>query len=198
MTNPPDLRADSFYQNPWPVYAWLREHDPVHWSEQFGAWIVTRFDDVMAIMRDPERFSNAGRQLEILERLPGDAQAKLGLLMEFYRQGGLINSDPPAHTRLRKLVQRAFTPSAVERIRPRVQAMVDVLLDRHAATGRMEIIRDLAKPLPSQVIAAMLGAPEKDRPQFGSWADQISRFLGANPLTVEIAFEAQTAIVQMN
>jgi len=193
----PDLRADAFYQNPWPVYAWLREHDPVHWSEQFGAWIVTRFDDVMAIMRDPDRFSNAGRQLELLERLPADAQDRLGPIKEFYRQGGLINSDPPAHTRLRRLVQRAFTLSAVERIRPRVQAMVDALIDRHLATGCMELIRDLAKPLPSQVIAAMLGAPEKDRPQFGGWADQISRYLGAQPLTVEIALQAQDAIVQM-
>ena len=193
----PDLLDDSFFQNPWPVYAWLRENDPVHWSMQHQAWLVTRFADVYAILRDPQRFSNAGRQLKMLEQLPPESRESTKAIREFYKEGGMINADPPEHTRLRRLVGKAFTPNAMEALRPRVQVLIDQMLDEIEPRGSVEVNRELASPLPAMMIAEILGAPEKDRPRFGPWADQISAFLSTPDLTVEVVLEAQSAILQM-
>jgi cytochrome P450 len=197
MTFPPDLLSDEFFQNPYPVYEELRSQDPVHWSEQLGAWIVTRYADVQEMFRDSENFSNAGRQLERLERLPAAAQAKLEPLLQFYHCGGLINADPPDHTRLRRLLQRAFTPRSLENMRPRMQEVMEDLLSPHLKAGHLEVIADVSGPLPSLTIAEMLGASEKDRPLFGKWADMIIHFLTVPELDVETALEAQSAILQM-
>ena len=88
MSFQPDLLSEEFFQNPYPVYDELRRCDPVHWSEPLGTWIITRYLDVQEMFRDTENFSNAGRQLERLERLPDEVKAKLGALMQFYRCGG--------------------------------------------------------------------------------------------------------------
>lgn len=197
MSFQPDLLSDEFFQNPYPVYDELRRRDPVHWSEQLGAWIITRYADVVDMFRDTENFSNAGRQLERLERLPEPVKAKLGSLLQFYRCGGLINADPPDHTRLRRLLQRAFTPRALENIRPGMKITTERLISAHLKEGRMEVIAHLSRPLPSLTIAEMLGASEADRPRFGKWAETIIRYLSEPELKAETALDAQDAIVQM-
>jgi cytochrome P450 len=192
----PDLLADSFFEHPFSTYAWLREHDPVHWSGQLQAWVVTRHDDVVAILRDPKRFSNAGRQLETLEHLPQSAQASLCPMKEEYKKAGIINADPPEHTRMRQLLNKAFSASHVEQLRPRVHELTDELIDQHLPNGRMDIYTDLSRPLPMYVFCEMMGVPVSDRHLFVPWTQAVTKFVVTPQLTVEIALEAQEAIAQ--
>ncbi|HEV8457259.1 MAG TPA: cytochrome P450 [Methylomirabilota bacterium] len=161
----PEFNAD-----PYPFYHRLREADPVHQSP-LGFWVLTRYDDCVMVLRDP-RFGRAGFE-GLLESVYGNTveQGRLPTSMLF--------RDPPDHTRLRGLVSRAFTPRVVEGLRPRIQQIVDGLLDRVQGAGRMEVISDLAYPLPVTVISEMLGVPEEDRERIKQWSADIARSLDA-------------------
>ena len=161
----PEFNAD-----PYPFYHRLREADPVHRSP-LGFWVLTRYDDCVMVLRDP-RFGRAGFE-GVLESVYGNTveQGRLPTSMLF--------RDPPDHTRLRGLVSRAFTPRVVEALRPRIQQIVDGLLDRVQSAGRMEVISDLAYPLPVIVISEMLGVPEEDRERIKQWSADIARSLDA-------------------
>ena len=159
-----------FNANPYPFYHRLREADPVHQSP-LGFWVLTRYDDCVMVLRDP-RFGRAGFE-GLLESVYGNTveQGRLPTSMLF--------RDPPDHTRLRGLVSRAFTPRVVEGLRPRIQQIVDGLLDRVQGAGRMEVISDLAYPLPVTVISEMLGVPEGARERIKQWSAEIARSLDA-------------------
>jgi cytochrome P450 len=173
------LADPAFVDDPYPVYRQLRESDPVHWSPGWGMWLVTRYADVATIARDPIRYSNAGRVAARMSPFSGDERAELGAFRSHFASG-LIDSDPPDHTRLRSLVVRAFTPRVVETLRPRIAGLVEDLLRPYRPVGRFDLVRDLAYPLPATVIAELLGLPVEDREQFKHWADVISRFYGSH------------------
>jgi cytochrome P450 len=150
--------AEGFAENPYPQYASLREADPVHHSP-FGIWVLFRYDDVRAFLRDQtlsvdERHMHSTVFSELAQKEMGDA-AEMGTY-------SMLNVDPPAHTRLRRLVSKAFTPRMIERLRPRIEELVDVILDRAASAGGMELMDDLAFPLPFAVITDLLGMPDTD------------------------------------
>ncbi|MBW0113783.1 cytochrome P450 [Pseudonocardia abyssalis] len=170
-----DLLGDDAVRDPYPLLAALREHDPVHWSEKYRSWFVTRFDDVSDALRDP-RFSSDRISPYRRAKLDGpDAdpavRAAFGVLEDW-----MVFQDPPDHTRLRKLLSRAFTPRAVDRVRARVVDVADELLDAAlaAGTGTTDLIADYAYPLTAAVIAEMLGVPRRDHPRFKDWSDQIT------------------------
>ncbi len=182
--------------NPYPLYEQLRSEDPVHWSDLANSWILTRYDDVkFALQYDPRL--TAERQSLLFKQLPEAMQAEMQPLRRCLL-AFMSNYDPPDHTRLRALVGKAFTPRMLERLRPRIQAIVDELLDAVKDTGCMEVIRDFAYPLPAIVIAEMLGVPPEDRDQFKHWADDIAAFLeGVSPTFPNIARRAnQSALEQ--
>jgi len=170
----PEVRA-----NPYPFYAQLRSQDPVHWDEELGFWVLTRYADIASVYHDP-RFSRAQGLRRGFERLPESEQV---IAEPVYRSFSktMFYSDPPYHTRLRGLVNSAFTPTAVEQMRPYVQRTVDSLLDAVQANGKMDVIHDFAYPLPILVIAQMLGLPVKDRVRFKSWSDDLFAILGSVP-----------------
>ncbi|MCH8901571.1 MAG: cytochrome P450 [Chloroflexi bacterium] len=183
----PEVRA-----NPYPLYHQLREEEPVHWSELMEAWVLTRYDDVSALLKD-SRFSADRRKAN--NRFAREAAARI-------EEGPLANAttmlgaDPPEHTRLRGLVSKAFTPRVVEAMRPHIQEIVDSLLDDVQESGRMDIIGDLAYPLPVIVIAEMLGVPPADRDDFKRWSDDIVATLG--PLAApEVIEKARISIQEM-
>lgn len=187
----------TFIEMPYPVYAELQAVDPVHWSAAWNAWVITRYTDVLAILRNPQGFSSAGRQMQMLQQLSPADQATLQPLKEYYAAGGIINTDPPDHTRLRKLVNKAFTPRAVNKMQSRIQQLVDKLLDASADHAEIDIILDFAYPLPAIVIAEMMGAPANDRDQFKHWSEQINAFLGTGRPDATLAHHAQSAILDM-
>src|SRR5690606_33054048 len=133
-----------FFDRPYPVYAELQLADPIHWSAKWNAWIITRYDDVLAVLRNTQDFSSAGRQMRILQQLTQADQDNLRPLKQHYATGGLINTDPPDHTRLRKLVNKAFTPRAVNKIQSRIQQIVDELLDVASEKVEIDLIQDFA------------------------------------------------------
>jgi pimeloyl-[acyl-carrier protein] synthase len=157
-----------FVSNPYPTYHQLRALDPVHHSP-LGFWVLTRYEDVVTALRDP-RFAK--------EALAAFVAARFGMPLP---GGGLsmLDRDPPDHTRLRGLVSKAFTPRVVEVLRPRVQQIVDRLLDQVDGAGAMDLIEDFAYPIPVIVICEMLGVPVADRERFKQWGLDIARGLDA-------------------
>ena len=191
------LASESFVRDPYPLLRELREQAPVYRSDALGAWLLTRFDDVMVSFRDVERYSNEGRLGKAVEYLPPDVRAGFGAFEAHYRTRGLLHSDPPAHTRLRLLVRDLFTPRAVESMRPRVEAIVDQLLSAVQPAGRMDAIEHLAMPLPAIVIAGIFGVPDEDRLRVVAWSDDVLAFQGQNRPSVELLARAQRAIAEL-
>jgi cytochrome P450 len=166
----PDFLAD-----PYPVYHRLRAEDPVH-HHPFGFYVLTRYDDVAAFLRDA-RFDKSGYQALFESRFGGGPDGSWLALSMLFR-------DPPDHTRLRALVSKAFTPRVVETLRPRVQAIVDRLLERVTGAGRMDVIADLAYPLPVTVISELLGVPAAEADAVRGWSFHVARALDAIALPV--------------
>jgi cytochrome P450 len=170
-----DLLDPGFLADPYPVYHRLRAEDPVH-HHPLGFYVLTRYEDVAAFLRDA-RFGKSGYQALFEARFGGGPDASWLALSMLFR-------DPPDHTRLRALVGKAFTPRVVETLRPRVQAVVDQLLDRVAGAGCMDVIEDLAYPLPVTVISELLGVPVGAADQVKAWSRDVARALDAIALPV--------------
>ncbi|MFL5351455.1 cytochrome P450 [Archangium sp.] len=196
---PPDvdpfglLKPESL-QNPYPVYARLRAEAPVYFSEALRAWLLTRYEDVLAAFRDPRLSSRLTSGYGKL--LPPAVLEQLTPVLRNLASWALF-TDRPEHTRLRGLLNKAFTPKVTENLRPRIQALVDELLDAVAPAGRMDVIADLASPLPVIVIGELLGLPREDRHLLKAWSDMLVGFLGATRVTPELFAEAVRGIVSM-
>jgi cytochrome P450 len=185
--------------DPYRLYRQLREQDPVHRTPH-GLWVLTRHAEVTAVLRDPrfgregfERHFGSGTRSRGTGADGGPADA-VRLDQAGHRQSMLFR-DPPHHTRLRDAVSRAFTPRAVEALRPRIEARADALLDRAASSGRMDVVADLAEPLPRAVIGELLGIPEAHRPACVAWSAAVARSLDALPIPQDrpLVAEGQTA-----
>jgi cytochrome P450 len=129
-----ELLDAGYLVDPYPVYARLREEDPVHWSEAWDCWIITRYKDVVGVLReDGKKFSVYGRAHRSVSALPSSMHKEMAPVLQHY-ESGLLHSDPPDHTRLRRLINNAFTPRSVEAMRPGIVQLVTELLD--ALRGR--------------------------------------------------------------
>ena len=190
------LQSQEFIQDPYPTYRQLREIDPVYWSDAWQCWVLTRYADVAAMLKDPGRFSSAGRLAALIDQLPPDQRARYQPMRDHFSRG-LIHSDPPDHTRLRKLIGMAFTSRVVENLRLRVHDIVAHDLASRRSTGTMDVMKDLAFPLPTIVIAEMLGAPPDDRDKFKAWTTGIVAFQGTGRPKVEMMDYSQESLLQM-
>jgi cytochrome P450 PksS len=163
-----ELADPRFKADPHPTYARLRAEAPVFRS-RLGrgrpVWLVTRYDDVATLLRDP-RFPK-----DPAHARSGDAPWMPGFLRPLTRN--MLDLDAPDHTRLRSLVQKAFTPRLVERLRPRIEGLADELIARATRGGRMELVRDYALPIPLTIIGELLGIPAADRDRFHRWSTTI-------------------------
>jgi cytochrome P450 len=169
-----------FIADPYADYAELRELAPVLYDEATDHWLVSRFRDVDALLRD-RRFGrtylHVGTHQEIGRPTPPDWHAPFWDLIN----AGILDMEPPDHTRVRKLVAKAFTPRFVEELRPRVQGIVDGLIEDVAGAGEFDLLPTLAEPLPVTVIAEMLGVPEADRHLLRPWSADIVKMYELNP-----------------
>jgi cytochrome P450 len=164
----------TFRVDPYPTYRRLREEDPRHHSP-LGMWVLTRFDDCLSLLRDPRGSSDAGNSDAYREWVASRVDDEMLERMERIRP--FLFRDPPDHTRLRGLVSKAFTPKVVEGLRPRVQEVVDELLDAAAGRGEMELVEDFAYPLPVRIISEMLGVPPEGHERFKGWSRELARAL---------------------
>jgi cytochrome P450 len=159
--------------NPYPTYALLREHDPVHYSDTLDAWVFSRHAEVAAAFRDPGTYSSAPR---------GGSPDGVRFL---------LGSDPPEHTALRKMLNRRFTPNAVRVLAPQVEKTAATLTDQLLADRRdgvSDFIAHVAYPLPVIVIASLMGIADERRDDFKRWADAMVGGVDLNPLAAARAF----------
>lgn len=175
--------SSKMYSDPYPIYRKLREKSPVHRSRLVNGWVLTRHRDVDAVLRDFKRFSNDERNA---------TNGRLSPYADAARS--MLRIDPPDHTRLRSLVGKAFTPRAVAELRPRIEEIVDQLLDQVGDT--FDVVDDFAYPLPIIVISEMIGVPPEDRDRFKKWSKDVARLLepGANREETQRADRSRTEL----
>jgi hypothetical protein len=192
------LFTDEFVQDPYPAYRRLLEEGPLHYVEvsgaMWGVWAVVSHADCSAVAKDPRL--SAKRTDRMLFTLPMSRQ---GEFKELVRMLGLwmIFIDPPEHTRMRKLMNKGFTQSAAEALRPQVERIVDGILDPLGHLSQADLVNELAYPMPVRVISELLGVPETMHSAFLRWSAAIAEFNGSPNRTVEHAQNAQNAVLAL-
>ncbi|MDE2745835.1 MAG: cytochrome P450 [Chloroflexota bacterium] len=175
-----------FIANPYPTYKELRERDPFHPSPLTGAMVVSKYDDVDAVLRNYKVFSN--------ERGPVGTRNRrnIGEQIENELTPSMLSLDPPDHTRLRSLVSRAFTPRQVAKMEDHIRDTAHALLDEVEGQNEFDLMSNLAALLPTVVIAEMIGVPTEDRQQFKDWSDKFARVLEPNLAADELSIVFET------
>jgi cytochrome P450 len=175
VTLPDDMFTADVIADPYPYYGRLREEDPVHWNELYDLWVITRHDDVVWMTRHHELFSNAVFRNDPRPAYPAIDESDLGLYeyVRDYQADQFIQHDRPEHLEMRKIVHTYFTPRAMETWRPFVQKAVQELVDAAEGKGHMDVMKDVATPLPVLVIAQMMGVPSADRPHVRKLAEKL-------------------------
>lgn len=180
MTRVFDLGKPATNANPFPEFARLRAEDPVHWSSAMKAWIITRHADVKQVALDNKQIS-ADRLTPFFKTNPEYQRGSIESLVR-YLNHWMVFRDPPDHTRLRRLFNKAFTPTAVSNLRPSIESIVGHLIDGMEAKARrgetVDYIADFAYPLPASVIMDLLGVPRADLERVKLWSDDIALFIG--------------------
>jgi len=169
-----------FIADPYPTYAELREHSPVLYDEATDHWLVSRYEDVNALLRD-RRFGRTYHHLATHAEMGRPDEPEWHSPFWNLIRTGILDMEPPDHTRVRRLVAKAFTPRYVEGLRPMVQRVMDSLVEGVAGAGEFDMLPTLAEPLPVTVIAEMLGVPEQDRHRLRPWSADICKMYELNP-----------------
>lgn len=190
MTDPAgpvfDPYSEAFFEDPWEVYRWMRDEAPVFHHPELDFYAVSRYDDCVEVHRDVRSFtSTRGVTLDQLR------SAAFGKVVE--ATGSIIMMDPPQHERVRKLVNRAFTPRRIAGWEPAARRVITGLLDRLDGAESFDVVHDLSGPFPVEVISEILGVPAADRQQLRHWADGLLEREVGNPFPPESAMEAAVA-----
>jgi cytochrome P450 len=191
MTQPAEQTLDflsvaltpEFREDPYQFFHLLREHEPVH-QTPMGVYMLSRYADASAIVRDPA-LSNNERNSDLYQAFrEANPEHGPGPFDDEFGQAVILFLDPPDHTRLRGLVSKAFTPKVIGQLRPRIQQLVDELLDAVVARGdgRMDVVTDLAYPLPVVIICELLGVPPEDHATFQGWSSDLAHSIDPDPL----------------
>jgi cytochrome P450 len=180
-----DPFSDEYFNDPTEVYRWLRDEAPVYFSERYGFYALSRFEDVVTAHRDWRAFSSAhGIDLSTLTKDPGVVRA-LGLI---------IMMDPPEHDRFRALVSRVFTPRAVADLEPMIREVISGLLDGVAGREQFDLVAEFSALFPVEIISRMLGVPAGERQQIREWLDLT---LHREPGDVDPTPAGQTAVLEL-
>ena len=188
----PEVVAD-----PHSYYRTLRENERVHWNERWKGWVLTGYKEVVDVLRDPENFSS-DRMGYLEKELSQEEQESIAPIFHVLKYW-MVFRDPPEHTVLRMLLNKLFTPVAIERYRPMVRKIVQKALDKVVHTGKMEVIRDFAYDIPMSGILELIGAPDLDRDKIKEWSEAIGVFFfikADEPRRREIACEGINSLVE--
>ncbi|HXW61052.1 MAG TPA: cytochrome P450 [Candidatus Acidoferrales bacterium] len=189
------LFTEGFQQNPYPAYQRLLEEAPIHYLDWGnGLWAVFSYTDCTAILKDPRL--SAKRTGAFLLALPEENRrefVELARLLSLW----MLFIDAPAHSRLRKLMNKGFSPAALESLRPQIEAIVDRMVEPLRHRREVELMHEIAHPLPVRVIAEMLGIPDTMQDQLVGWSNAIATFFGSPHRTLEQIRSAQQAVVAL-
>ena len=173
-----DPYSREFFESPWEVYRWLREEEPTYHNERLGFWAVSRYDDCVDVLRDVATYtSTRGVSLDQLRSAAFSGLAAGG--------ASVIMMDPPEHEKMRKLVNRAFTPRRIAEWEPVVQSVIGAFLDELAGAGTFDAVRDVSGPFPVEVICEIVGVPAGDRQQIRHWTDRMLEREIGNPFPTD-------------
>src|SRR5271170_36298 len=189
--------SDEVLQDPYPTYARLHEEGPLHYVDvgsKWAVWSIFSHAECSSIAKDPRL--SAKRAQQMLLPLPLSRQSEFSELARMLSLW-LIFMDAPEHTRLRKLLNRGFSPAAIEGLRPQVEAIVDRMLRPLQLGSEVELMREFANPMPVRIISEMLGVPQELHDTFVNWSRDIAVFRGNPERTVEQARAAQAALIAM-
>jgi cytochrome P450 len=187
--------SEDFLQDPYPTYARLHEEGPLHFLDvgsKWGVWSIVSHAECSSIAKDPRLSAKRAQQLITL--LPVNRQAEFKELARMFSLW-MIFMDPPEHTRLRKLLNKGFSPAAIEGLRPQVEAIVDRMLTPLQPGSEVDLMSEFANPMPVRIILEMLGIPQELSETFGEWSRAIAVFRGSPDRTVEHAQAAQDALI---
>jgi cytochrome P450 len=193
-----NMFAPDVIANPYAYYGRLREEDPVHWNETYELWVVTRHDDLVWLTRHHELFSSAVFKNDPRPPYPAIDESDLGLYeyVRNYQGDQFIQHDRPEHLEMRRVMHSYFTPKSMEAWRPFVQKAVKELLDAAEEKGRMDVMRDLATPLPVLVIAQMMGVPEQERPYVRQLAEKLLYIGRGEPYRMKPLTEGMRGMIE--
>jgi cytochrome P450 len=188
--------SDEILQNPYPTYARMHEEGPLHYVDvgKWAVWAVFSHAECSAMAKDPRL--SAKRAKQQLLTLPPSTHGEFKEL-ERILSLWMIFMDPPEHTRLRKLLNKGFSPAALDGLRPQVDSVVNEMLSRHKPGDEIDLLKEFANPMPVRIITEMLGIPYEMQDQFVSWSRAIAGFRGNAERTVEQARIAQTAMLEL-
>ena len=207
------LHPPSFTTDPYPVYARLRAEAPVYWSPYFGQWLVARGELVVEVARQWEIFSSVGWDSFFLSQLPDDLRPEIPTVIDHFRTTNISTTDPPVHTRLRRLLSKAFTPRRIATLEERVRARAGRLLDEVAPTGaegapdrrsrdsgagevEFDLIATLAYPLPVAVIGELYGVGDSDHADLKRWSKAVVAYTGSSVAHPHLARELDVALAE--
>ena len=189
------LSDGTYFSNPYPLFAQLRQDSPVFFSDQLGGWVVTRYGDISEILHNHEDFSSKGRVLHLIRQLDKGVQEQLPLLQMHFATG-LAHSDAPEHKRLRSLLAQAFTPKMAESMRPITHEIVTRVVSSLKSTA--DLIGDVFTPIPALVVGRLLGSDETDIPDLIRWAHAINGlYERGGRISPEKALHAEAMLEEM-
>ena len=185
----PDFLTSAFFRDPYPVYRHLLEQSPVFWCEDIGAWVVCPFEQVKQGLSD-KRFVASGRIAAISAHFDGEERARLQTVVSTLDRW-MNFQDPPDHTRLRKLIGKAFTGQTVAALEPKIADIVNDLLDRALAAPSFDLVAGFSFQLPALVICQLLGVPFERRAQLREWSDGLAQFVSHSRVPLDVAEHAE-------
>lgn len=188
-----EFLSPEFFEDPYPYYRHLLQNAPVVWSERVRGWLVSTFEDVQAGLQDSAVFGSGGRIDEAAQALTVHAREENAIALDCLN-AMMSFRDAPDHTRLRRLVSKAFTARRVAGFEPQVQAIVDELLDSWPRGEEFDLVESFSFPLPAMVICRMLGIPDDRLSDINRWADGIVHLLSAGVMTESAAAQASTVV----
>jgi cytochrome P450 len=170
------------YLNPFPFYKKMRSLNPIVYDDKNGIWGIFRYNDAQSILTDYKSFSSDVQRLASLQKQSSsqkqperkeEEEEKEQKVQPKALRPSLLTSDPPYHSQLRSVISSAFTPNTISKLKPRIEKIGHDMVNKIVEKGKMDLISDLAYPLPATVIAELLGVPVEDHDLFKKWADQL-------------------------
>ncbi|ADO71372.1 cytochrome P450 [Stigmatella aurantiaca] len=193
-----DLLDPDFPKSPYPLLHRMRTEEPVFWFEPLNTWVVTRYEEVSSILKDPMRFSSRRADRMLQAQLPSDTPSGIRQTIAHVMSLAAMFSDPPVHTHLRSEANKGFSPRAMAPMAQRIQKVTDELISRMEGRGEMDGFLDFFEPFALTVIGDLMGVPREDQHLFIPWTQKTTKLLGGSKLTLEEAQASLRAFEEMN
>jgi cytochrome P450 len=188
-----DPKSPHVLADPYPAYRQMRERAPVGWHDTLEAWMLTRYDDVMRVLKDSRFSSGHGRVEAMFRTFSAEDKARYTVLADTLKSWGFF-SDPPCHTRIRSAMNACFTPARMKALRASIEKIAAEFAEKAVGRGEFDLVGEIAAPLPMAVFNRLLDIPPADAPAVQRWSNGIAGFITRIQHSIEAAEAGQTAV----